>query len=109
MANFICDLGGQSFQDLDGARNHLQAVHQVDDAAELGSMEQNAGILTLRNSGEETVIDLDQWLTENLRAQDDASHVKTGQCLMTTANPDPLGKLRSLAEADRAHALRILV
>ena len=69
---FVCDLCGFSSPDLATVRAHLARVHQVEDAAELGSLEQEAGILTLRSGDDVTVVDLAQWLTEALRAQDDA-------------------------------------
>jgi len=63
---YICDLCGFQSDDRAAILAHLRDAHQVDDPAELGSLNQDDGLLILRSGNQVTTIDLDAWLRGQL-------------------------------------------
>lgn len=64
---YVCELCGYQAADRDTIIAHLHTEHGVTDAAEVGALLQQDGILTLRSGDDVTVIDLEEWLRRALR------------------------------------------
>jgi len=61
MPNYVCDLCGWQSDDRAATLSHLRAAHQVEDAGPVGSIEQDAGLCSLRSGDPVTALDLDAW------------------------------------------------
>ncbi len=59
MASYVCDLCGWQSDDRAATVAHLRDAHQVNAPADVGSLEQDDGLLILRDQNGATVIDLD--------------------------------------------------
>lgn len=64
---YTCDECGYQAAELALVIEHLRVAHGITDAAEVGALTQQDGILTLRSGDRVTVIDLEEWLRRALR------------------------------------------
>lgn len=66
--NYVCDLCGQSFDNLADVTTHLQQAHGIEEPIEVGKIDQSQpGKLILQHTGEEPLeIDLNEWVKQQL-------------------------------------------
>jgi len=80
MANYVCDLCGFQSEDRAAILAHVRDEHQVNDPATLGSLEQDDGLLILRDQDGATTIDLDAWLGACICGHAEEDHGPSGAC-----------------------------
>jgi hypothetical protein len=66
MPNYVCDLCGFQSEDRAAILSHVRDEHQVNDPATLGSLEQDDGLLILRDQDGATAVDMGAWLGAQL-------------------------------------------
>ena len=66
MTSYICDLCGWQSEDPAAVKDHMRDEHQVNDPATVGSLEQDDGLLILRDQDGATAVDMGAWLGEQL-------------------------------------------
>lgn len=66
MATYVCDLCGFQSEDRAAILSHVRDEHQVNDPATLGSLEQDDGLLILRDQDGATALDMGAWLGAQL-------------------------------------------
>lgn len=84
MTTYVCDLCGFQSEDRAAILSHLRDEHQVNDPATLGSLEQDACLLILRDQDGATAVDLDAWLGAQLTGTPAAA----GACICGHAEED---------------------
>jgi len=80
MATYVCDLCGFQSDDRAALLSHLRDEHQVNDPAELGSLEQDDGLLILRDQDGARAIDLAAWLGLCICGHAEEDHGQSGAC-----------------------------
>ena len=68
MASYVCDLCGWQSEDPAAVKDHMRAAHGVaiENAAIVGSLEQDDGLLILRDQDGATALDMGAWLGAQL-------------------------------------------
>lgn len=100
MTTYVCDLCGWQSDDQTEVKDHMRAAHGVEvaNAAIVGSLEQDDGLLILRSGDQVTALDLDAWLGAQLTGTPAAAvfegpviSVANGRATVGRWQPDPTG------------------
>jgi len=76
MASYVCDLCGFQSDDRAAILSHVRDEHQVEDPATLGSLEQDAGLLILRDQDGARAVDLGALLTDLERLEREKAEIE---------------------------------
>ncbi len=67
--DFVCDVCGYKAADLPTVVDHLRSTHGIDNAGEVGRLEQADGLLTMTSGDRVTVVNLEAWLADLLEGR----------------------------------------